>query len=560
MFSHAALAVLVALAANVLLIFRQELWPVSTAPTVKTALGTVIGSTNNSIDTFNGVPFAEPPVGTLRLRPPQRLSKNFGTLNATGISTACMQLSVATDAHSISLVPTADLPALEPFLRGPAVTGEDCLTLDIQRPSFTRPGSKLPVLFWIYGGGFISGSTAQYDWSNFIHESVKLGHPIMVVKANYRLSTLGFLGGKELQADGATNLGLKDQRLALEWVADNIEAFGGDPHKVTIFGESAGSFSVLYQSVVNDGDNTYRGKPLFRGGIGDSGALVPAEPVDGKVAQDLFDTIVESAGCSSSPKKLECLRALPYEAFVNASSVAPALLSTTGVQMPFVPRPDSMDHFYRISAEKAIRAGHVARVPVINGNQADEGTILALDLYNGTTKEKLVDLLTVTWPGTRREILEHFVSLYPDTGPSPGDLYPGFRYNAQIFGDLEFFFQRRYYLELISPLVPAWSYIATYDSSVPYLGTYHLTDILLYESGQPSVPYHQILRHYISFVNFQDPNAIPTGSGSLRVWPNWRKKDRALIEFEADGQGIIFDDFREKAYEYFRQVVSDIKM
>lgn len=114
----------------------------------------------------------------------------------------------------------------------------------------------------------------MYPGSIWVEESVKQGQPVIVVTSNYRVAGYGFLGGKDLLAEGSTNLGLRDQRLGLEWVSDNIEAFGGDPEKVTIWGESAGSISVFSHMVAYDGDHTYKGKPLFRGAMMNSGKLM----------------------------------------------------------------------------------------------------------------------------------------------------------------------------------------------------------------------------------------------------------------------------------------------
>jgi carboxylesterase type B len=112
----------------------------------------------------------------------------------------------------------------------------------------------------------------MYQGSTWVEESLNHGQPIVVVTVNYRVGGYGFLGGKELHAEGSTNLGLLDQRLGLEWVSDNIRAFGGDPTKVTIWGESAGSISVFNHMAAYDGNHTYKGKPLFRGAIMNSGA------------------------------------------------------------------------------------------------------------------------------------------------------------------------------------------------------------------------------------------------------------------------------------------------
>lgn len=103
---------------------------------------------------------------------------------------------------------------------------EDCLTINVQRPGGVEEGDNLPVMLWIFGGGFELGSTAQYDGAHVVQTGVELGKPVIFVAMNYRVAGFGFLGGKEILADGSANLGLLDQRLAMEWVADNIRSFG----------------------------------------------------------------------------------------------------------------------------------------------------------------------------------------------------------------------------------------------------------------------------------------------------------------------------------------------
>lgn len=131
----------------------------------------------------------------------------------------------------------------------------------------------------------------MYDGTSIVADSVAQGKPVIFVAVNYRVGGFGFMPGKEILADGSANLGLLDQRLGLQWVADNIAAFGGDPSKVTIWGESAGAISVMDQMLLYNGDHTYKGKPLFRGGIMNSGSIVPADPVDCPKGQLIYDTV-----------------------------------------------------------------------------------------------------------------------------------------------------------------------------------------------------------------------------------------------------------------------------
>jgi carboxylesterase type B len=224
----------------------------STAPSVTIQNGTVIGSSSNNVDSFKGIPYAQPPVGQLRLRAPQTITKTFGTITATNTPTSCPQFLTQIDKSNLP-ESTLLLLANTPLAQNVSDDGEDCLTMNVQRPSGTTASSKLPVVFWIFGGGFELGSTSTYDATNFIEKSVSQGEPVLYASVNYRLGGFGFLAGKELASESSTNLGLRDQRLGLEWVAENIAAFGGDPDRVTIWGESAGSISVFDHTIFYNG-------------------------------------------------------------------------------------------------------------------------------------------------------------------------------------------------------------------------------------------------------------------------------------------------------------------
>ncbi|KAJ5585740.1 hypothetical protein N7450_005527 [Penicillium hetheringtonii] len=174
---------------------------------------------------------------------------------------------------------------------------EDCLNLNIIRPSRTieeNNANPFPVLFWIYGGGLHQGSSADPMWNltYIVQRSVKEQQPLIAVSINYRLSFLGFPGGREALNAGITNLGLKDQRLALAWIQENIVAFGGDPSRVTIWGESAGGVSVFQQLVAYGG---HGGTELFSGAIAVSGFATGSALPETEKMQDGFDKLVTRA-------------------------------------------------------------------------------------------------------------------------------------------------------------------------------------------------------------------------------------------------------------------------
>ena len=210
---------------------------------VETAQGAVRGFWENGVAVFRGIPYAEPPVGKLRFRPPVRRARWEGVRSATDFG---------------QIVPQTDESPLDAAALGKGVPqGDDCLNLNVWTPSLEQ--AALPVLFWLHGGSFKwgSGSVPSYDGLPFAR------HGVVVVTINYRLNAAGFLyvDGRP----GAGCFGLLDQILALEWVQENIARFGGDPSRVTIAGESAGGFSVGHLCAAP------KARGLFKRGIAQSG-------------------------------------------------------------------------------------------------------------------------------------------------------------------------------------------------------------------------------------------------------------------------------------------------
>ncbi|KAL1296824.1 hypothetical protein AAFC00_004450 [Neodothiora populina] len=536
------------------------------APSATVKNGTVIGSTTGGIDSFKGIPFARPPVGPLRLKPPQTITSGYATLTATAVPTACPQF--------FSQVDTADLPSdvIGTLLDSPLGqeilnAGEDCLTLNVIRPSTVTSSSKLPVLVYIFGGGFELGSTQMYDGTPIVAQSVKLGAPVIYVAMNYRVGGFGFLAGKELKADGSTNLGLRDQRLALEWISENIAAFGGDPTKITIWGESAGAISVFDQTIINGGDNTHQGKALFRGAIMNSGSITPALDVDHPKPQAIYDLVVKNAGCSSASDTLACLRNLPYQDLLQATNSVPAIFSYTSLNLAYLPRPDPSDSFYPISPDVAVRNGAYTKVPIIVGDQEDEGTLFSLVQTNITTTEEVVDYFSMIFPDTEVSLTAGLVDTYPDdpaagspfrTG-SANQIYPQFKRVAALVGDVVFNLRRRQYLSLVSGTVNAWSFLDSHAYGTPVLGTFHASDLLAYFFETTLVTAVTYQNYYVSFVNYLDPNAIPT-TAPLISWPKYTSANPQLVQLQVLSNNLMQDDFRSTSYEYIVSHPNDFKV
>ncbi len=255
---------------------------------VRTRSGLVEGKLSGDLVVYKGIPFAAPPVGALRWRPPQPPVAWRDVRKADTFAPACMQTGVSMPGEA------------------PPRTSEDCLYLNVWAPAH---GTSHAVMVWIYGGGFSNGSAAMpLYWGD---ELARKG--IVVVTFGYRLGPFGFLASPELTKESpfhsSGNYGLMDQIAALEWVRDNIAAFGGDPARVTIAGQSAGaaSVSILLASPLANG--------LFRGAIAESGGMFePMQLAPGYLlanAEHDGEAFAKELGATS----LARLRALPADTF-----------------------------------------------------------------------------------------------------------------------------------------------------------------------------------------------------------------------------------------------------
>lgn len=409
------------------------------------------------------------------------------------------------------------------------------------------------------------GWSSMYDGGPLVSNAMAAGKPYVFVAVNYRVGAFGFMPGKEVLQDGSANLGHLDQRMGLEWVADNIAAFGGDPDKVTIWGESAGAISVWNQMSLYDGNINYKGKPLFRGAIMNSGSIVPADPVDCPKGQEIYDTVVARSGCGGAADTLNCLRNLPYETFLEAANSVPAILSYSSVALSYLPRPDGVA--LTDSADRLVKAGKYAAVPMIIGDQEDEGTLFSLFQKNVTTTSRLEDYLRgYFFHGATAQQVKGLVSQYSPliSAGSPfgsglfNEIYPGFKRLAALLGDIVFTLTRRVFIEYAiaaNPNVPVWSYLASYNEGTPILGTFHGSDLLQVFYGiLPNYASKSIQNFYANFVYNLNPNDASGGtSAKSKVkenWPTWNTKDKRLIQFFNNRNGYLKDDFREGAKQY----------
>ncbi|WP_299845402.1 carboxylesterase family protein [uncultured Paracoccus sp.] len=302
---------------------------------IDAADGTYTGIASGSGRQFLGIRYAEAPVGDLRWRAPQQVAP-AGEVKAQAFGARCVQ-----PQDGWNFAPTASTP----------MTGsEDCLFLNVYGPA---EGNDLPVMVWIPGGGFVTGAGSDYD-AHILAET----QDVIVVTLNYRLGALGFLAHPEL-GEGGGNFGLQDQQMALEWVARNIQAFGGDPARVTLFGESAGGVSICGHLRSPDAAGLF------------SAAIIQSGPCFGRprdVAEQTGMAYAEAAGCEGE-NAMACLRALPA---TTAATIVPGDVAAGSTPWSIVNGTETLPRDLRAFAD-----GDFNRVPVINGSNLDEGRLFA---------------------------------------------------------------------------------------------------------------------------------------------------------------------------------------
>lgn len=308
------------------------------APKIKTAQGEAAGKwiRDGKEKAFLGLPYAAPPVGNLRWKAPEPPSTWSGVRDATKFGNRCQQWHVWDD-----------------YIFTDAGPSEDCLYLNVYTPASAKQGSKLPVMVWIHGGGFLAGAASEPRYTN----PALVAKGVIVVTLNYRLNVFGFLASEDLakeQGGHAGNYGLMDLVAALRWVKTNVAAFGGDANNVTIFGESAGSFAVSALTVAPSA------RGLFHKVIGESGAFfgsaIPMTAAGERAKRD--EAFVAALGANN----LEELRAMPAGKILEATQKQRGIAFSAVVDGVFLPE----------SLPDAYAAGRQTHVPSIIGWNRDE--------------------------------------------------------------------------------------------------------------------------------------------------------------------------------------------
>ncbi|GME48475.1 putative alpha beta-hydrolase protein [Neofusicoccum parvum] len=360
------------------------------APRVATPQGTYIGNASVAgVDQFLSIRYAEPPIGPLRFADPVAYHSGApgNEVNVSSYGPGCLQ---------------------DPTLGSENGLDEDCLTLNVVRPAnaSTAPGELLPVMVFIYGGANINGQIKWYNSTGLVQSSTDAGKPVIFVSMNYRLGGFGFLYNTLFQRSGnILNTGLKDQHLALQWVQANIARFGGDPGKVTLFGQSAGSFNAWMQMRYAAARGETGSKALFHAAILESGmpaslALKGQTPANGNA---YLNATLAAVGCAPLPlvgdasdaAVLQCLRAVPQDrlAFVWFNTLSPIRNQVDPLlvqeQVGFAVDGVWIDTPYYWADE-------VVPIPLITGTVLNEGSFYGLVLTGTATNPVYLGTVVAT--------------------------------------------------------------------------------------------------------------------------------------------------------------------
>ncbi len=478
-------------------------------PIASTLQGKVEGTEHDGVLRFAGIPFATPPVGDLRFRPPRPADRWEGVRPATGFGHTSLQSPSPVEAL---------------FGSHPEPASEDCLYVNVWTPALDD--ARRPVMVWIHGGGFMmgSGSSVMYNGASFARRG-----DVVFVSLNYRLAELGFsqLAHLDESYAGSGNCGILDQVAALEWVRDNIAAFGGDPGNVTIFGESAGGMSVA----------TLMGTPaaagLFHKAIPQSGAAHNVVPA--KVAAEITDDLMKrvNARTVADLVGIPAEQLLQPRAEIIADSMSDIERTLAGegdaLGLPWQPVHDGT--VLPEGPLDAVRAGAAAGVPLLVGTTRDEWKLFGLMMDpNKITREKVVARASaVAGDG------ERFAEAYAGEGRSPAEVF------GAIATDFVFRIPAIRLAEAQLEHSPVWMYLFSWESSAigGALGACHAMELpfvfhnaddarmamFLGEGPIPVTLADQMQDAWIAFARSGDPN-----TGSLPEWPTYDTDRRATME------------------------------
>ncbi|KAI0011627.1 putative extracellular lipase [Xylariaceae sp. FL0662B] len=506
-------------------------------PRVTLAQGTVVGIQQQDaypqpVDAFLGIPYALPPTGERRFRPPERVPPSTATIDASKFG------------------PRA--PAKLFVVRGPKLEeSEDCLTVNVFRQTGTgAPGAEpVPVGIYFHGGAFNRGNAAAHDSASMVGWSTE---PFIVVSCGYRVGALGFLPSKLSAEEGALNLGLKDQILVMEWVQENIEKFGGDANKITLFGLSAGAHSIGHHLL-----NFDEGKaPLFHRVIMESGAPTSraVRHYDAEIHEQQFRDYLEAAGCPKDLPEAEVfpfLRSLPTSVVAKAQT---AVFDKYNPSLRWAFQPVIDGEIIRHRPIDAWRSGKWHKVPIMTGFNGNEGSLYVPKSMSRASQ--FTAFFHTLLPQLTTEDLDTINALYPDPESAAGSIYkedrldsgvgPQYKRIEAAYAHYAYVAPVRQTAHFAGPHVPVYLYHWAAVSSV--VGGASHGDNMAYEVREKAVCARSraqdelagVLHAYItSFICTGDPNKIPGNYGSRAEWTPHRGAEPKKMVFGLGNEELI---------------------
>src|SRR5690606_26291495 len=505
-------------------------------PEVRTKSGIVRGGIDEDVSYFKGLPYAAPPVGANRWRPPQPVTPWKEVRDATKDCADCPQRA---------------------WPGSTSVQSEDCLFLNVWAPAAVDKKSKLPVMFWIHGGGFTGGSGSGPGSSG--KAFAKQG--VILVTINYRLGRLGHFAhpalSKENPEEFKGSYAYMDQIAALEWVQEHISNFGGDPNNVTIFGFSSGGVSVHSLLTIPDA------KGLFHKAIGHSSGgrdgVLTGRPIREEIADPFYPVSAETIGINfarrhgidgTDAEALAKLRALPVEKIVDGGQ------ETDGEGGPRTYAGSILDGKFVVeTAESAYKAGRQARVPLMIGNNSAE--IGGGFVNSSSTKEELFSLFG--------ELEDEAKAAYdPDGNKEFAEVQT--RFNTDwVWGEPARFTARSFAAVGEPAYIFLFSYVPTHmKERMPY-GPGHGTDIAYAFNnlgvggwGPPPPPPTPEEKEVAETMNAYWVNFAKTGNPNgkaLPKWPRYNPKKDQILEIQSDGAPLGKSDHRKARFDLIEKAL-----